>query len=457
MQLVEAIVGHCRHSRLRAHRLARGWTLTRLVSEMVTVAGVGHRLVSSRVSRWERDEEQPSAVYRDALCRVYRTGPVDLGLSTDYGSTTRAPTPEITPDTSTSTSAGTGVSRAGGDADVWRLPRQREASGVDADGGDVVLRRADTLRRRVDETLSASTLSDATVAYKESVAQQYGRTYKTEPAGRFLRNILADLDDVRVITDRKLPSSHRRDLCAVTARLAGLVSMTMVNLGLYRQAREWVHTARLAADEAEDPHLRAWVATRGAVASLHLGDPHAAAAAAREAEILTRHQPEPITAMAWAILARAAAIMVQPTAARTALHHAEAVFGRTENIADNSAYAFTTGQLHFYTSHALTTIGETRAARQAQDDALAAFGPGEHLDPTLVHLDRALCMVTDGDVAVGVDYAATVLLRLPVEYRPTIVIRRARAVAAAVPPSRRTLPAVRALHDALAIDAGPTG
>lgn len=81
---VEAIVAHCGHTQLRAHRLARGWTLATLITEMVTAVGVGQRLVSSRVSRWERDEEQPSAVYRDALCRVYGTGPVDLGLSTDY-------------------------------------------------------------------------------------------------------------------------------------------------------------------------------------------------------------------------------------------------------------------------------------------------------------------------------------------------------------------------------------
>ncbi|RSM39782.1 hypothetical protein DMB66_57865 [Actinoplanes sp. ATCC 53533] len=56
-------------------------------------------------------------------------------------------------------------------------------------------------------------------------------------------------------------------------------------------------------------------------------------------------------------------------------------------------YAFRAGQLHFYRSHALTTLGESRAAWQAQDDAIAAFGPGERLDPTLVRLDRALCMV----------------------------------------------------------------
>jgi transcriptional regulator with XRE-family HTH domain len=447
-ELVEAIVTHCRHSRLRAHRLARGWTLVQLISEMVTVTGAGSRLVTSRVSRWERGEEQPSALYRDALCRAYRTGPVDLGLSIDYS----APAIQATADSRPQPRA---VAATSGSGHTQRQRGNADHSDNTVAGGAAV-QRAEMVRRRVDETLSASTLSDATVAYKESVADQYGRTYKTQPVAAFLDNILADLDDLQVLADRKLPSSQRRDLCAVTARLAGLVSMSMVNLGLYRQAREWVHTARLAADEAENPDLRAWVATRGAVASLHLGDPQAAATAAREAELLTAHHPGHVTAMAWAILARAAAIMAQPQAARTALRRAETVFSRVDGAGDNSAYVFTAGQLHFYTSHALTTIGETRAAWQAQDDALACFGPGERLDPTLVRLDRALCMVSDGDITQGVDYASTVLQDLPTAYRPAIVMRRAHAVAAAVPSGRRGQSAVRALHEQLAIDAATT-
>jgi transcriptional regulator with XRE-family HTH domain len=423
-ELAEAIMGHCGHSRLRAYRLARGWSLTHVIDQMVTVAGVGQRLVASRVSRWERGQERPSSAYLDGLCRVYGTGPVDLGFAADYSDTVddhRPPAP--------------GSSRS-------------FVSGADASRGE-------RIRRRVDEVLSGSTLSDSTVAHKEAVAAQYGRTYKTQPATVFLDNILADLDDLQILTDRKLPAGQRRDLCAVTAQLAGLLSMTMVNLAQYRHAREWVHTARLAADEAGDPLLRAWVATRSAVASLHLGDPYAAMTAAREAELLTRNHRAPITAMAWAILARAAATTADAPTARAALRHAEDLYGAVEQIPDNTAYAFTAGQLHFYRSHALTTLGESRAAWQAQDDAISAFGPGEHLDPALVRLDRALCMVHNGDIVQGADYAATVLQQLPAVHRPAIVWRRAQAVAYAIPAARRSTPRVRALHEVLAIGAEP--
>lgn len=390
------------------------------------------------MSHWERHEGRPSDLYLDALCRVYGTGPVELGFGANYGGPATTAPPQARPDRS-----GTTLLGAGGASDA--------SENV---AGSITL-RADEVRRRMDETLSGSTLSDSTVAHKEAVADQYGRTYKTQPSPVFLDNILDDLADVQVLTDRKLPSGQRRDLCAVTARLAGLVSMAMVNLGQYRQAREWVHTARLAADEAGDPALRAWVATRGAVASLHLGDPQAAASAAREAELLTRHHPEPITAMAWAILARAAACMAQPGPALSALSHAEALFDAVDTSQDNTAYAFTTGQLHFYRSHALTTLGKSRAAWQDQDDALAAFAPGERLDPTLVQLDRALCMINSGDVTQGASYASDVLQQLTSVWRPVIVLSRAHAVVDAIPAARRSTPAVRDLHEVLAIGAGP--
>jgi hypothetical protein len=62
-------------------------------------------------------------------------------------------------------------------------------------------------------------------------------------------------------------------------------------------------------------------------------------------------------------------------------------------------------------------------------------------------------MVANGNISEGVDYASTVLLQLPSDYRPTIVLRRAHAVASAVPPTRRAQRAVRALHEALALEA----
>lgn len=448
-QLVEEIHQHCGHSRLRSYRLAHGWTLDTTAREITSSIGLDQTLSPSRICRWELGQDRPSANYLDALCRVYRTSPVDLGFGQDYGGADTAQEPSAT------TRAPHATHPAPSQEEDMRR-RDVLTSTLLAAGSLVslgIVDHASKLRQAMDETLAGSSLSDATIAHKETVAAQYGRIYKTQPVQMFLSNILADFNEVQGLANRRLPSGQRHDLCAVIAHMAGLVSMTMVNVGEYREAREWVHTARLAADEAGAPTLRAWVATRAAVAHLHFGDPDAAATTSHEAELLTRHQPSNVTAMAWAIAARAAGLNREPQAARQALRRAEDLFG-TGDPADNSAYVFKAAQLHFYASHALTSIGETRAAWDAQDAALAAFGPDEMLDPTLVHLDRALCILQDGDTVGGTDYASKVLFDLPTEYRPAIVLRRATAIAEAVPPRQRTLPAVRRFHDVLALGAG---
>jgi hypothetical protein len=51
------------------------------------------------------------------------------------------------------------------------------------------------IARRVDQTLSASTLADATIAHKDPVGEQYGRTYKTQATQVFLATSCLDLSE----------------------------------------------------------------------------------------------------------------------------------------------------------------------------------------------------------------------------------------------------------------------
>ncbi|GAA2910408.1 hypothetical protein Acy02nite_89670 [Actinoplanes cyaneus] len=253
--LIDAIVEHCGHSRLRAQRLAHGWTIDDLVSRIRQIMGPDTRLAAATVSRWETSGERPSPAYLDALCQVYRTDLAGIGGNVDH--------------------SGHGQQQAGDHEDRGPLAGP-----------------ADQLRRNLDATLSATTVSDATIDQLLGVADQYGRLYKTrnhQPG--FLADLFCDLEEAWRLTDRQLPTGQRRDLCSVIARLSGLVSMVAVNRGQHRQARQWLHTARLAADETADPHLRAWVATRAAVTALHLGAPVTATAVATEAELLTRRHP----------------------------------------------------------------------------------------------------------------------------------------------------------------------
>ncbi len=78
----------CGHSALKAHRLARGWTIEKAVEsfhEMCTHEGLGARGLTVRSwIEWE-GEHLPSADYQDLLCRLFLTGPVQLGFARSYG------------------------------------------------------------------------------------------------------------------------------------------------------------------------------------------------------------------------------------------------------------------------------------------------------------------------------------------------------------------------------------
>ena len=80
----------CGHSRLKAYRLAYGWTLGEAVAAVHALCqeqGLGTRGLTDRSwLEWEAGAK-PNGDYQDLLCRLFVTGPVQLGFATDYGET----------------------------------------------------------------------------------------------------------------------------------------------------------------------------------------------------------------------------------------------------------------------------------------------------------------------------------------------------------------------------------
>ncbi len=89
-RVVEAIVGRFGVSRLKAHRLARGWTRAQAVEEILATydldgCGWRPRLTCQRLCAWEHDPRvRPGEDYLDRLCRVYETRPDQHGYGHDY-------------------------------------------------------------------------------------------------------------------------------------------------------------------------------------------------------------------------------------------------------------------------------------------------------------------------------------------------------------------------------------
>jgi tetratricopeptide (TPR) repeat protein len=312
------------------------------------------------------------------------------------------------------------------------------------------------LRQRLDETLSATTISDSTVDHWQSVADSHGRTYRASPPLTFLVDIVQDIAELGTLTDQRLPTAQRRGLCQAVARMAGLLATTLNNLNDFSGARAWLQTAQRAAEENEDPALRAWVLVRHAVSALYWDDPHGALELARQAGRLARHTPCIAAAWAPAVQARAYSRLGHGyiEATRSAICQAEDAYSNIKAQAgEQHAYGYTAAQLHFYRSNALTEIGDTEAAYQAQENALNHYGDTAFLDPSLVRFDRAICLAKDGEIEEAARFAGQSLMSLPQEHRSPVQVQRARQVGAVIPPVRRSVAAVREFEEILAIGA----
>ena len=327
------------------------------------------------------------------------------------------------------------------------------------------------IRRRLDEALLGATVSVAMLDHWEGMTGEYGRQYMTVPPMRLLCDVLLDLGDVRRMCEQRQPLEFVERLCRLAARLAGLAGMTMIDAGDHRLARSFFSTARTAADETGDRHLRAWVAVRESLVPLYYGDSAQAAAAARAAADLAGHQPCVAGVMAPVVEARALARLARARsggnmrgdtggrggAGGAEVRRASAALDRAHEALDqlpeeerrDTVYGYTERQLLFHQGDALVTLGDNRGADDAFGQALRLYSPAEFLDRALVTLGQAWCRLQAGEPEEALRLSQDTLLGLPSQHRPGIVLRSARSLGEAVAAKHGDFPAVRDYREAL--------
>jgi tetratricopeptide (TPR) repeat protein len=145
--------------------------------------------------------------------------------------------------------------------------------------------------------------------------------------------------------------------------------------------------------------------------------------------------------LAAALEARALGVLGAARDARGALDRAEAAVSRLEPDAlVPSAFGYNEAQLRFHEGNTLTHLRDTRAAWAAQDQALQLYPERDHLDRSLVELDRATCLAHDGDAASALGHATQTLVRLTDDERSGLILLRARQVLDGLPRHQRALP-----------------
>jgi tetratricopeptide (TPR) repeat protein len=314
-----------------------------------------------------------------------------------------------------------------------------------------LIRAIQDVRRDMDKTLEASTASASMLDHWEEAAEEYGFAFRYKPPARLLCEIALDVLDVQRLSACRQPLDTQKRLCHVTARLAGIGALALNDIGQLHESQAWFRTARLAADETGDRHLRAWVLAKEATEFLFQGRrPALAIQRARKAQTVAGTMPSSGLVIALSAEARGHAALGQPKETIAAFARAKEAFqGLPVQATSSSVLAYSEHQLLYHEGDALTVVGAWRRAGSVHQRAAALYPSTEPLEPALIRINEAKCHALEGDIEEACRHMIQAVHSLPEEYRDTVAIARASGLLSLIPARSRRLSSVRELEDVL--------
>lgn len=305
---------------------------------------------------------------------------------------------------------------------------------------------AEKVRRALEDALADGMMSPGLLDDWDASVTRYGYRTRDTPSPVLLADLTADIADLRLAMTRHRSASALPRLALSAARMSGLVCLTLVKAGDRQAWRRWGRTARHAAAEAGDMPALAWATAQESYGYYYAGDLPGAVASARQAQDAAR-APCVGAVLAAALEMRAHAAMGDTAAAMTALGAAERIHGRLsgDDLAA-SAFGYAESQLRFHAGDALTRLGDTAAASPVLERALELCAPADYTDWAMIRLNRAACLIRDGQSDAGLGYAAQTLGALDGAKRQGIITGRARDLLAGLTATQRASRAGRELR-----------
>lgn len=246
--IAEDIATCCHHTLLKAYRLAHGWTVAaavQAVHDLCATERLGARGLSERSwKEWEAGA-RVSPDYQDLLCRVFHTGPVQLGLAADYSPPVDNSDPMRGPDRLPE-AAPTGW---GG---MLRRTMQFGSAAITALIGTSVSAQ--------DQTCRSGQVNPDTVADLHDIAAGYRRAYRAAPAAQLLPAAHAHLELALSLKPALQPEPLGQVLVTVAGEMAALVgALLCLDHGQPGLAAPYLDLAWKAARASASPELQAVV------------------------------------------------------------------------------------------------------------------------------------------------------------------------------------------------------
>jgi tetratricopeptide (TPR) repeat protein len=288
------------------------------------------------------------------------------------------------------------------------------------------------------------------------IALEYGHMYPITAPSELLKSLVTDFYGLQAAIERYPNDGTQRKLRQVGAMLSAFTAQTVANLGYLREARRWWRTARRAADESDDRYTMLWIRGREIVRAGYEHRPLTAILQLiDEAEARVDTSP-PVAALPEFLSGKAQtlALMGRPASTDT-----EATLIRLRKVfealplplkaASDSIFTWGEERLWFTESLVYTYLGDFRRADTAQGRALALYPVNDLRSPAQIELQRALCLVSAGDVLPGVCHAQSIVSNLPAMHRVRPVADLGHKVLRAVPIAEQQRASIQEYHECL--------
>jgi hypothetical protein len=245
------------------------------------------------------------------------------------------------------------------------------------------------------DALTHATISDIALDHMERAVFSYVTRYPSTPPAVLLPAVSGHLPRLHDALKRPQPLQTRRRVVTLLGVLSGLTGNLWLDLGREDQAAGFFDIGELAAQEAEDPDLTAWVLATRSIGPFFAGQYRNAADLLARAEDAAARRSSP-RRRAWvtALRARAAAVVGDDHLSRAALERAHRHMAAVSEPPSGTEF-FDAARLDGLAGTVYLLMADTHQAvpllTQARDRRASADVKGR----ALVTLDLAECRAVD--------------------------------------------------------------
>lgn len=390
-ELVEEIVRCCLHTRLKAFRLAYGWSVNQAVErvhELCRREGLGARGMTRRsVLEWESGEHHPSPDYQDLLCRVYGASPMDLGFAVDYA------------------------------------PGPRARSRDNRDQLQVLVRRVAAASMQHATGCELTDVGELQVDVLNGEVTRLARSYVHAAPAPLHQELVAIRDEIyRLLAARRTPA-QAVDLYLLSGQVCGLLANAALDLGNRSAAMAQARVAWTYAEIIDHPGLRSWVRGLQAMIAYWGGEARTAALLAENGLV---YAPAGMArARLEAIMALARAALGDATGVRDGLSRSQDAWGVSgwDTLHDEvgGEFAFTPAKLAYLAAGAHAHLRAARPAVENAATAIRLYEAGSQEERSYGNEALARVFLADGFLLQedldGANEALTQLIALPESHR----------------------------------------